>query len=100
MSRARPTLDGLPLFASEQQLADAILGPGKVTAWRGIAQMMEDRGLPRIDAFHGGRYVPAVRQFYDAYYGVKPDGSAPAREPHLSAEFNSSWKKRHRALQD
>jgi hypothetical protein len=89
------TLDDLPLFASEEQLANAILGPGKLVDWRGISKMMEDRGLPYIDAFHGGRYVPAVRRFYDAMYGVNDNGGKmPAREPHRPADLNAPWKKR------
>lgn len=85
-------LDDLPLFASEEQLAVAILGPGKTVEWRGIVKMLEERGLPGIDGFHGGRYVPAVRAFYDDQYRVRKDGP-PAKQPHRPAELNATWKK-------
>lgn len=89
------TLDELPLFASEEQIATAVLGPGRTVDWRGIAPLLERRGLPGIDGLHGGRYVPAVRAFYDAQYRVRSDG-APAREPHRPADCTTPWKKQRR----
>lgn len=84
-ARFRPW-DSLPLFASEEEISAAILGPGKSVAWRGISKILEDRGLPRIDGLHGGRYVPAVKAFYDSEYGVRQDGR-PAPEPDRPAEI-------------
>lgn len=63
-------LDGLPLFASDQVLADAIMGPRKIGEWRQAATLLEAEGLPKIDALMGGRYVPAVRAFFDKQYGL------------------------------
>lgn len=88
------TLNELPIFASEEQLAAAILGPGNTVAWRGIVKLLEGRGFPQIDGLHGGRYVPAVRAFYDVEYGVRPAWDRPAKEPHRPADLNAQWKKR------
>ena len=35
-----------------------------------MAQMLEERGLPKVDHLMGGRYVPAVRAFFDRLYGL------------------------------
>ena len=32
--------------------------------------MLEERGLPKVDQLMGGRYVPAVRAFFDRLYGL------------------------------
>jgi len=88
------TLDKLPLFATEEQISAAILGPGRVAEWRGIVKLLEGRGFPRVDGLHGGRYVPAIRAFYDAQYRVQQDGR-PASEPHRPAELGK-WKPRGR----
>lgn len=87
-------LESLPLFASEEEISAAILGPGKTVAWRGIVKILEDRGLPRIDGLHGGRYVPAVKAFYDDMYGVR-QGGRPAPEPDRPAEIGK-WDRQRR----
>ena len=71
MSRtALAKFDNLPLFASDEAIATAFMGPGKTSEWRQIAALLETRGLPKIDALMGGRYVPAVRAFFDKEYGL------------------------------
>ena len=55
MSRTAGNFDGLPLFASEDAISLAFLGPGKTQEWKQIATLLEGRGLPRIDALMGGR---------------------------------------------
>lgn len=62
-------LDRLPLFATDAELAGAILGPRRGD-WSAIAALLETRGLPRVNSLMGGRYVPAVRQFFDADNGI------------------------------
>jgi hypothetical protein len=88
------TLDSLPLFASEEAISAAILGTGRISEWRQIVRDLEKRGFPRIDAAHKGRYVPAVRAFYDAEYRVT-QGGRPVEEPHRPAELGS-WKPKPR----
>lgn len=82
-------LDRLPLFATDAELAGAILGPRRGN-WPAIAQLLETKGLPRINTLMGGRYVPAVKQYFDADNGIlqkvlpsHPDG----------VENLAAWKK-------
>jgi hypothetical protein len=84
-SRFQP-LDRLPLFASEDEVARALLGPGKVAEWRQIAPLLEKRGFPSIDG--GRRYTPAIRAFFDRDYKVKGDGPV-ASAPHAPAELGA-----------
>jgi hypothetical protein len=88
------TLDRLPLFADDASIGLALLGPGRAREWDKIADLLESRGLPKIDTLMGGRYVPAVKAFFDRDYGLSvsppltPDG----------AENLGAWQKhRHRA---
>lgn len=82
-------LDKLPLFASEEQLAGALMGPGKSLEWKQIAPLLERRGFPTVDGLMGGRYVPAVKAFFDREYRVHGDDQVSA--PHSSAELGA-WK--------
>jgi hypothetical protein len=59
-----------PLYGSEEQIAAAVLGPGHLREWRERAVILERDGLPVIDALMGGRYLPAVRKFFDRRNGV------------------------------
>jgi hypothetical protein len=69
MSRAR-TIDSLPMFAADEDISVALMGPGKTGEWRQTAALLEPRGLPKIDAMMGGRYMPAVKRFFDNEYGL------------------------------
>jgi hypothetical protein len=70
MTRGTDKFSDLPLFASDEAISVAFIGPGKTAEWRQIATLLETRGLPKIDALMGGRYVPAVRAFFDKEYGL------------------------------
>jgi hypothetical protein len=78
MSRA--ALDDLPLFADDMALGLALLGVRRGAEWRNIVPIYERRGFPKVDPVMGGRYVPAVRAFFDQEYGIggaklsAPDG--------------------------
>src|SRR5438132_1035703 len=86
------SINTLPLYASEEELAHAVLGPDRAPEWKSIAALLETRGLPKIDALMGGRYVPAVKAFFDREHGLQdfspltPDGF----------EELGSWKKRRK----
>lgn len=73
-------LDSLPLFSDDAAIGLALLGPGRADEWRHIAALLERRGLPKIDELLGGRYVPAIKAFFDREYGIRtgelrnPDG--------------------------
>lgn len=92
-------LEKLPLFAGEEALACALLGPGRTAEWKQIAPLLERRGFPTIDGLMGGRYTPAVRAFFDQDYKVT-GGQVVASAPHAPAELGA-WKGRrsniHRA---
>jgi hypothetical protein len=76
----RPALDDLPLFADDQALGFALLGAARAREWKNIVPIYERRGFPKVDPVMGGRYVPAVRAFFDREYGIggakfsAPDG--------------------------
>lgn len=66
----------MPLYPSEQQIARAVLGPGREKDWPSVAAHDELRNLPKIDPVHGGRYWPAVRRFYDKLNHLDDQASA------------------------
>jgi hypothetical protein len=89
-------LDDLPLFANDNDLGEAILGKKRASEWKALAPLYERQGLPKIDALMAGRYVPAVKAFFDRAYGLAslvqsaPDG----------IEDEDAWNRedqRHRA---
>lgn len=88
------SLDKLPLFASEEAVAGALMGPGRTAEWRQIAPLLERRGLPTVDGLMGGRYTPALKAFFDREYGVHGDTQVLA--PHMPAELGA-WKKNTRS---
>lgn len=64
-------LDRLPLFASDLEIAVAIVGKKYASLWkRDAIPVLERRGFPRWDPLHQGRPVPHVRQFYALYLGI------------------------------
>lgn len=54
-----------PLFASEEQIAEIFMGPGRTRDWKERIGVLEHEGLPKIDPLMGGRYLPAVKKFFD-----------------------------------
>lgn len=72
MTKARPlTLADLPLFASDEQIGEAVLGRERRCEFRGFATLCERQGMPKVNEFWGGRYVPAVKAFLDADNGLR-----------------------------
>lgn len=71
------TFDDLPLFASDKDIAEAVVGPDEADkrAWCASVASLEACGFPAPAKLYGKRYVPAVRAFYDRQYG--PAGRAP-----------------------
>jgi hypothetical protein len=65
--------DDLPLFASDDEIGTAVLGPVRASEFRGHAALLEGQGFPKIDARMGGRYTPAVRRFWDVEYGLETE---------------------------
>jgi hypothetical protein len=75
-------LDRLPLFATDLEIATAIVGRARADYWRrAIMPTLEKSGFPGVDPLHNARPVPLMKQFYAAYFGItagitlaKPDG--------------------------
>lgn len=63
-------LDHLPLFADDAAIGAALLGSQRAGEWAQFAALLEVRGLPKMDALMGGRYVPAIKAFFDRDYGL------------------------------
>lgn len=62
----------MPLFPDEKTIARAVMGT-RAKEWPATARYLEDKhGLPRIDTLMGGRFWPAVVEFFRLYYGMKP----------------------------
>lgn len=87
-SRFQP-LEKLPLFASEEAISAALMGPGKTTEWRQIAPLLERRGFPTIDGLMGGRYIWAIKAFFDREYCIH--GASQVSAPHMPAKLGT-WK--------
>lgn len=88
---ARPalTFDDLPLFATDRDIAEAVVGPDEADkrAWCASVASLEACGFPAPAKLYGKRYTPAVRAFYDRQYG--PAGRAPTDSPGL--EPRTGW---------
>jgi hypothetical protein len=90
-------LSKLPLFATDDELAVAIVGRKRASDWkRGALRVLEARGFPRVDPLHGGRPVPLVRKWFDLYLGVHRSYVQTTQED--AQENLDIWvrKKRHR----
>lgn len=69
-TRARPIrLDDLALYATDDEIAVAVCGKN-ADQWPSIVPVLERQGLPKIDPLIGGRYVPAVKAWFDAQNGL------------------------------
>ncbi len=81
---ARLTLDDLPLFASDQDLAVAIVGPERAAAFLDALPTLEKRGFVPTSMTFGGRYVPLVKRYFEATWGnatVTPHGGVVVDRP-------------------
>lgn len=85
------TLDDLPMFATDKQIAQAIVGPQAAEKWlkERLPTLASKPGFPKIDDFHGGRPVRLVKKFYDSYLG-SPDNPDRAGRPD-GIEDESAW---------
>lgn len=64
-------LSKLPLFATDREIAVAVVGKERASMYiKAVIPMLERSGFPRIDPLHDGRPVPLVRRFYDGYFGI------------------------------
>ncbi|QKK18678.1 hypothetical protein [Rhizobium indicum] len=89
--------DRLPLFATDDEIAIAIVGRKRASEWkRGALRLLDAKGFPRVDALHGGRPVPLVRKWYNQYLGIEKSYiQAPA-----VAEDSDVWTRSKRERRD
>jgi hypothetical protein len=80
----------LPLFAADDVLGAALLGPARVQEWQQIAALLEMHGLPKVDHVMGGRYVRAVVAFFDHQYRLDRNSDVPLA-PDGTEDFEG-WK--------
>ncbi|MQW47737.1 hypothetical protein [Sinorhizobium meliloti] len=91
-------LSQLPLFATDHQLAVAIVGRDRASMWvKTVIPQLERKGFPRIDPLHDGRPVPLVRKFYEGYFGITAGFNVAAPD---GKENLGMWKSRRRRASD
>jgi hypothetical protein len=64
------TFADLPFYASDEMIGEAVLGYERRKEFKGLATLMENHGLPKIDVFWGGRCSEAVHRFLLSDYGA------------------------------
>jgi hypothetical protein len=74
--RTALTWDRLPLYATDEAIGEAVLGADRRAEFKGLASLLERHGMPKISPFFGGRYVPAVKDFFDSHNGLSKSGPA------------------------
>ena len=87
-------LDSLPVFATDQEIAVALVGKPNAEKWRKtrLPALEKIPGFPKVDEMHGGRPIPLLKLFYDNYLKVPRGGrGVPDGE-----EDESVWKRQKR----
>ena len=81
-------LDDLPMFATDQQIAEAIVGKDKAEKWmrEKLPALAKMPGFPAIDEFFGGRPVAHVARYFENWLGKGSTVAPPGRED------RSGWK--------
>ena len=95
MNEQRPLrLDDLPLFASDRQIAEAVVGKDAAGKWlkERLPRLAQLPGFPPIDPVHGGRPVDHVKLFYANYLNLPADG----RGLPDGREQEGEWKRSRR----
>lgn len=117
MTLAFKTLSQLSVFATDQEIATAVVGRTRAEHWRkNVLPILEARGFPRVDALHGGRSTLLVAKFYDGYFGItagftnaQPDGEEDlgawtrkrTRKRSAAKERSDLWtEKKRKALEE
>jgi hypothetical protein len=92
------TWDHLPLYATDAQIGEALLGPRDAWQWTQLmVPALEKRGLPALNAYNGRRYCPAVRSFLDRQEGVMQDAGRPAWNENFDDPKNANPRRARRA---
>ena len=96
----------LPLYPDEETVAIEVMGTRRAKDWPEKARYLEDKhGLPRVDELMGGRFWPAVVEFFRMRHGVKlrerldaEESGGPPFNPSRSiriAPFRADSKEQH-----
>jgi hypothetical protein len=91
MTRDATTWDRLPLFASDEAIGEAMLGRDRRSEFHGLATLHERDGMPKISPVWGGRYVPAVKSFLDAQFGLS--AAVPLAPNGVEGNFHGQTKR-------
>ena len=84
----------LPLFATDHQIAVAVVGKERAAMWvKAVIPQLERKGFPRVDPLHDGRPVPLVKKFYEGYFGITAGFAATAPD---GEERLGQWKRSRR----
>ena len=86
MARTKLTWDTIPAFATDEELGEVVLGWDRRREFRGLAELHEPAGMPKIDPAWGGRYAPAVKVYLDSRHGLAI--AAPLAPPGKEGTFN------------
>lgn len=93
-------LDKLPLFATDKEIALAIVGKERAQMWiKSVVPILERKGLPRIDPLHDGRPVALVRKFYEGYMGITAGFNAAAPDGQENLGLGNRKKRNERKPQ-
>ena len=94
MGRAPISFDSLPLFASDDEIARAIVGEAKAKEWvrTRLPTLAKKPGFPAIDPFHNGRPTWLIRRFYEQYLGMA--GAALKSGAPDGREDPTAWRKK------
>ena len=87
MTRPARTIDDLPLFSDDESIGEAVLGRERAGEFAGFATLLEHQGMPKVNPFWGGRYVPAVKAFLDM------DNGLSTLTPTKSDGMEGAWTK-------
>ena len=95
-TRNAVSLSALPLFASDDVLGAALLGPDRVQEFTQMVPMLEARGLPKIDHLMGGRYTACRRRITSITSTVSIMRTASVPLAPDGVEDFDGWKKQER----
>jgi hypothetical protein len=91
MRRDPRTFDRLPLYATDEDIGEAVLGVERRAEFKSMIPSLDGQGLPPFSKFFGGRYVPAVARFFQSLNGM---ADATPNAPH-GIEDTSRWQKKN-----
>ncbi|MCD7111602.1 hypothetical protein LRX75_21435 [Rhizobium sp. DKSPLA3] len=89
-------LTSLPMFATDKQIAVAIVGKERADYYiKAVIPQLMRKGFPQVDPLHDGRSVPLVLKFYDGYFGITAGfaATAPDGEERLGQSLGRKTKK-------